>query len=135
MCFLISHPPPVSYEICKNNLFANGGDILFASCKNLISCSGVTPVLATHSGVVGTLVRRTTFNEEVESSSPARVDFFFRSFCRLMAGDRVLEADVRSSPLSTISCQVYLSVRHKLYFYSKPPYNLYKSNSGKLPES
>ena len=41
------------------------------------------------------MVRRTTSNEEVESSSPVRVDFFFRSFCRLMAGDRVLEADVR----------------------------------------
>ena len=52
-----------------------------------------------------------------------------------MAGDRVLEADVRSSPLSTISCQVYLSVRRKLYFYSKSPYNLYKSSSDKLPES
>ena len=32
--YLVSHPTPVSFEIWKNDfLFANGEDILFASCK------------------------------------------------------------------------------------------------------
>ena len=44
------------------------------------------------------------------------------SYCRLMARERALEADVRSSPLGTISYQVYLSVRRKLYLYCKLPY-------------